>query len=372
MGQPAVELHDIVKRYGTVVALDHVTLSVEKGEFVSLLGPSGCGKTTTLRVIAGFVEPEEGEILVMGEEVSTRPPHKRDMGMVYQNYALFPHMTVFDNVAYGLYVRGIPRAHIRDRVASVLDLVQLTGMGDRYPSQLSGGQQQRVALARAIAIQPKVLLLDEPLSNLDAKLRRQMQVELRELQHRLAITTVYVTHDQEEALTLSDRIVVMHGGRVMQIGEPSVVYHHPANTFVADFIGTTNIFRGRITEADPKSGRLSFVSAGGLRLELAASGVELLRPGDVCVAIRPEQIQFTSNSEGAENLLHGVIAHVAYLGGRTSYYVDLGPRERLIVDSPNVTGAKPRQVSDRVVCRLAPEAFRLLPLDTDNLHAGTR
>jgi len=367
MAELAVELRDIVKHYGTVVALDHVTLNVEKGEFVSLLGPSGCGKTTTLRVIAGFVEPDEGEILVMGEEVSARPPHKRNMGMVYQNYALFPHMTVFENVAYGLRMRGLSRALIRERVASVLDLVQLRGMEDRYPGQLSGGQQQRVALGRAIAIQPKVLLLDEPLSNLDAKLRKQMQVELRELQRRLAITTVYVTHDQEEALTLSDRIVIMQHGHVIQIGEPSAVYHNPANTFVANFIGTTNILRGRVAETDVTPGRLSFVSAGGLHLELAAGTAQPLQTGEVCVTIRPEQIQFTSTGEGdgSSNLVHGVIAHVAYLGSRTSYYVDVASRERLVVDAPNVTGMNPGRIGDRVACRLAPEAFRLLPVDPD-------
>jgi spermidine/putrescine ABC transporter ATP-binding subunit len=365
MAEPAVELRGIVKRYGSVTALDQVTFSVEKGEFVSLLGPSGCGKTTTLRVIAGFIEPEEGEILVMGEEISAQPPNKRDMGMVYQSYALFPHMTVFDNVAYGLRMRRMPGPQVGKRVTSVLDMVQLAGMENRFPSQLSGGQQQRVALARAIAIQPKVLLLDEPLSNLDAKLRKQMQVELRELQRRLAITTVYVTHDQEEALVLSDRIVILDCGRIMQIGDPSAVYHNPASTFVADFIGTMNIFRGRISRLDEIGCQLSFITAGGLHLELAMSSAQPLQSGEVCVAIRPEQIQFMPSAFSGEtsNLIHGVVAHVAYMGGRTSYYVDVGSQERLIVDTPNVAGADSRRVGSRVVCRLVPEAVHILPSD---------
>jgi spermidine/putrescine ABC transporter ATP-binding subunit len=364
MGQLAVELRDIVKRYGAVVALDHVTLNVEEGQFVSLLGPSGCGKTTTLRVIAGFVEPEEGEILVRGEEISTCPPHKRDMGMVYQNYALFPHMTVFENVAYGLRMRGFCKSDIRDRVISVLDLVQLTGMGKRYPGQLSGGQQQRVALARAIAIRPKVLLLDEPLSNLDAKLRKQMQVELRDLQRRLGITTVYVTHDQEEALTLSDRIVVMHHGRIVQVGDPSTIYHHPANTFVANFIGTTNILRGRLSEEDSTRGRLLFISTGGLCLELPWTPTGP-RSGEVCVSIRPEEIRFISMTEDGSrsNVAHGVVTHVAYLGNRTSYYVDLASHDRLIIDAPNTAGISIRPVGDKVTCQLPPEAFRVMPVE---------
>lgn len=272
METPAVQLRSITKRFGSMVAVDRVSLDIKDGEFVSLLGPSGCGKTTTLRIIAGFIEPEEGDVLVMGEDISDRPPHKRNMGMVYQNYALFPHMTVFDNIAYGLRRRKLPMPRIREAVGRALELVQLTGLGDRYPNQLSGGQQQRVALARAVAIEPKVLLLDEPLSNLDAKLRKQMQVELRDLQRRLKITTIYVTHDQEEALVLSDRIVVMSGGRVMQVGKPGAIYHRPANTFVANFIGSINFLRGRLTKLT-NSDQIEFVSAGGARFEIGRAHV---------------------------------------------------------------------------------------------------
>ncbi len=246
MDDLAVRADAITKRFDQAVAVDHVSLDVYRGEFLSFLGPSGCGKTTTLRMIAGFEEPDAGTITVMGEDMTDRPPHKRNLGMVFQNYALFPHMTVFDNVAFGLKMRKVGSSELKRRVAQVLDLVQLTQMHQRYPRQLSGGQQQRVALARAIVIEPYVLLLDEPLSNLDAKLRKAMQTELRDLQRRLGITAIYVTHDQEEAMTVSDRIVVMDHGQIMQIGTPTEVYRKPANEFVAGFIGQVNFIRGRL------------------------------------------------------------------------------------------------------------------------------
>ncbi|MFN8590587.1 MAG: ATP-binding cassette domain-containing protein, partial [Thermomicrobiales bacterium] len=223
----AVRARGITKRYEQAVAVDDLTLEVHRGEFLTFLGPSGCGKTTTLRMIAGFVEPDEGTITIMGEDMTDRPPHKRNLGMVFQSYALFPHMTVFDNVAFGLKMRKLPGSEVKQRVEQALGLVRLGEMQRRYPRQLSGGQQQRVALARAIVIEPYLLLLDEPLSNLDAKLRKAMQVELRELQQRLGITAIYVTHDQEEAMTVSDRIAVMDRGRIVQIGTPSEVYRRP-------------------------------------------------------------------------------------------------------------------------------------------------
>ncbi|MGD0267362.1 MAG: ABC transporter ATP-binding protein [Candidatus Methylomirabilota bacterium] len=367
MPTPAVELRSIVKRFGSHVAVDHFNLTVEKGELLSLLGPSGCGKTTTLRIIAGFVEPDEGEVLVMGENISSRPPHQRDMGMVYQSYALFPHMTVFDNVAYGLRMRKMARDKIEERVASVLELVHLRQMAERHPNQLSGGQQQRVALARAIAIEPKVLLLDEPLSNLDAKLRREMQVELRDLQRRLGITTIYVTHDQEEALTLSDRIVVMNSGRVMQIGEPHAIYRHPANSFVSNFIGITNILRGRIAEVSPGGNRAVFVSEGGLRCTVVLDCAQEGLSEGVSAAIRPEQVQFRRGGDidTVENLVHGTISHVVYLGARTGYYVVLSSGERIIVDVQNVSEATARQAGDPVLCCLPPESLRLVADSAD-------
>jgi spermidine/putrescine ABC transporter ATP-binding subunit len=362
MAAPTVELRGIVKRYASQVAVAGVDLAVADGEFVSLLGPSGCGKTTTLRIIAGFIEPEEGEVRVMGEDVSSRPPHKRDMGMVYQNYALFPHMTVFDNVAYGLRMRKAPRPEIQARVSEALGLVRLEGLSGRYPGQLSGGQQQRVALARAIAIRPKVLLLDEPLSNLDAKLRKEMQVELRDLQRRLGITTLYVTHDQEEALVLSDRIVVMHEGKVMQIGEPGAIYHRPANTFVANFIGTTNVFRGRIVQRPESGGRPRFESDGGTRLELGAGALSAPFGQDLIAVIRPEQVRLGSEAADGTvaNALPGKVSHVVYLGARTMYHVDLPGGERVTADVQNPDESTAWRVGDTVPCHLPPDAFHLV------------
>ena len=244
----AVRLEGIAKRFGTALAVDDLSLDVQPGEFVCLLGPSGCGKTTTMRIIAGFVEPDAGRVLINGEDVSRRHPNRRDIGMVYQHYALFPHMTVEDNVAFGLRMRRVPGEAAAERVRRILDLVGLGGLGARRPAQLSGGQQQRVALARAMVIEPTVLLLDEPLSNLDAKLRKRMQVELKTLQRTVGITTIHVTHDQEEALTLADRVAIMHHGRLEQIGAPRDVYARPRNVFVADFLGKANFLEGEVAD----------------------------------------------------------------------------------------------------------------------------
>jgi spermidine/putrescine transport system ATP-binding protein len=242
----AVELRDVIKRFGDVVAVDHVSLRILDGEFFSLLGPSGCGKTTTLRMIAGFEQPTEGEVFIASRAVAGVPAFERNTNMVFQNYALFPHMTVAQNVAFGLEMKRVPRAEISQRVTGALEMVRLPGMEDRRPKQLSGGQQQRVALARALVNRPSVLLLDEPLGALDLKLRKEMQLELKDLQHRVGITFVYVTHDQEEALTMSDRIAVMHEGRVLQIGSPTEIYERPTCRFVADFIGETNFLDGEV------------------------------------------------------------------------------------------------------------------------------
>ncbi|HZS33453.1 MAG TPA: ABC transporter ATP-binding protein, partial [Methylomirabilota bacterium] len=235
-----LELRGIRKSFGRTVAVAGIELAVDRAELVGVLGPSGCGKTTTLRIVAGFERPDQGDVVIQGRRVTALPPHRRDIGIVFQSYALFPHMTVFQNVAYGLRVRGLPKTGIADRVADALHLVHLRELADRYPRQLSGGQQQRVALARAVVIRPTVLLLDEPLSNLDARLRQEMRGELRRLQRRLEIATVFVTHDQEEALSMADRIVVMNAGRVEQIGTAEEIYTRPRTRFVAEFIGTCN------------------------------------------------------------------------------------------------------------------------------------
>ncbi|MEM2414106.1 MAG: ABC transporter ATP-binding protein, partial [Sulfolobales archaeon] len=259
----SIELVQVSKRFGKVLAVDKVSVEIEKGEFFTFLGPSGCGKTTTLRIIAGLEIPDEGRVIMDGADITYLPPHKRDTAMVFQNYALWPHMTVFENVAYGLKVRKYPKEEIRRKVKEVLELVRLEGLEDRYPTQLSGGQQQRVALARALVVEPKALLLDEPLSNLDAKLRIEMREELKRIQKSLNITAVYVTHDQEEAMVLSDRIAVMNRGRVVQIGSPEELYGRPKTLFVATFIGKYNILEGVVREVE---GDTVSIESSGIRI----------------------------------------------------------------------------------------------------------
>jgi iron(III) transport system ATP-binding protein len=301
--------------------VDHADLTVEDGELFTLLGPSGCGKTTLLRLLAGFVEADAGEIHFGDRVVTGLPPYARNIGMVFQNYALWPHMTVHQNVAYGLKLRKIGHAEIEERVKGALDKVQLAGLGDRYPGQLSGGQQQRVALARALVLNPKILLLDEPLSNLDAKIRIQVRAEIRKLQKELGITTVYVTHDQEEALTLSDRIAVLNQGTLFQVGSPRELYERPVNRFVADFIGINNLVDGTVRTVDAAGGRLTVASVLG---ELRALPNAQLRAGDKCViCVRPENVTF-GEVAGERNAVSGTIAFAAYLGNTLRYDVDLG------------------------------------------------
>src|SRR5512145_2930129 len=302
---------------GEVIAVQDVNLEIQKGELVTLLGPSGCGKTTTLRMIAGFEFPTSGRIVLDGKEINPLPPHKRDMSMVFQSYALFPHLTVFENIAYGLNVQKLSKKTITERVGRVLDLVHLQGYGDRAPGQLSGGQQQRVALARALVMEPKVLLMDEPLSNLDAKLREVMRTEIRRIQQTLGITSVYVTHDQAEAMTLSDRIVVMHQGRIVQIGTAAEIYRRPANRFVADFIGKANFLPTRVVGTSPEGDLDLEVFGRVLRLPVPDSPSH---PGEsVTLLARPEAILVARSGDG----YRGYVCRTAYLGSVVEYDVDV-------------------------------------------------
>jgi iron(III) transport system ATP-binding protein len=326
-----VVIQEVTKRFGQVVAVDRVSLTIEPGELVTLLGPSGCGKTTILRIVAGLETATAGRVFIADADVTLLPPNARDVTMMFQSYALFPHLTVFENVAYGLRVLKTPEAEIGRAVAEVMELVGMTGMAQRSPSALSGGQQQRVALARSLVLNPQVLLFDEPLSNLDAKLRKRMREEIRLLQQRLGITAIYVTHDQAEALAISDRIVVMEKGRIAQIGSPLELYHEPANRFVAEFIGEANFLPGTIESA----------SDGSVDLRL---GPQLLRvksrlssPGPVTVLARPETIRIHEGGEG----LPGTIQKVSYLGSAADYTVETALGPILITDYDMACGVLP-------------------------------
>jgi spermidine/putrescine ABC transporter ATP-binding subunit len=317
-----VDIVGVTKRYEAVVALDSVSLQIGEGEFFGLLGPSGSGKTTLLRAIAGFVQPDAGEIRVDGEDIRGKPVHRRDIGMVFQNYALFPHMAVFDNVAFGLSVRRRPQREIRGAVERMLALVRLAGLEARRPSQLSGGQQQRVALARALVTHPRVLLLDEPLGALDKRLRQQMQIELRQIQREVGITTVFVTHDQEEALTLSDRIAIFNEGRAVQVGTPAEVYERPRTAFAAHFLGDANFFRGRLVGEEDGVGHYRLP-----RGEMIDAPAANAQPGaEAMLAVRPEKFSLTAADRPAPtgdglNRLGGTVLQAVYSGSSTTYKI---------------------------------------------------
>jgi putative spermidine/putrescine transport system ATP-binding protein len=317
-----LRLEHLGKTFGAFSAVEDLSLAVAEGELVVLLGPSGCGKTTTLRMIAGFIEATSGRIILGGRDVTYLPPYHRNAGFVFQSYALFPHLSVFENVGFGLEMRRLGQSAIKAKVEDALRLVRLETLGGRMPRQLSGGQQQRVALARALVVAPEVLLLDEPLSNLDAKLRQEVRVEIRELQRRLGLTTVMVTHDQEEALTMADRLVVMNEGRVQQIGTQRGLYEHPQNRFVAGFIGRSNFFEGEV--ATP--GR--FRTAGGLEITFAWG-----TPGRRILAVRPEKLRI--GHDAAPNRFPGVIELVTYRGSQTEYRVRLASGEAVVIDVQN-------------------------------------
>jgi putative spermidine/putrescine transport system ATP-binding protein len=318
----AVRLDGVTKKFGAVTAVADTWLKVRRGEFLTLLGPSGCGKTTLLNLIAGFIDPDAGELFIDEERVTETPPHRRSIGMVFQNYALFPHMDVADNVAFGLKMRKTPRDEVKKRVAAALDIVRLGGLGDRRPRQLSGGQQQRVALARALVIDPQVLLLDEPLSALDKNLRAEMQVELKLIQRRVGITTVFVTHDQGEALSLSDRIAVMSNGVIQQISEPGEVYRRPANSFVASFIGDINRIPGRVVARDGTRAQVQIAGGPAVLLEC-----EVAAGTDVLIFIRPESLSLEA-AGGARVVARGSINAHVYQGTHVDVHLscpEVGP-----------------------------------------------
>ena len=336
-----IELEAVSKHYGDFHAVRDFSLTIEQGELVVLLGPSGCGKTTTLRMIAGFVPVTSGRIRLGGRDVTSLPPHRRNTGLVFQGYALFPHLTAAENIAFGLQMRGLSDAVVREKVASALRLVRLDDLGDRLPRQLSGGQQQRVALARALVIEPDALLLDEPLSNLDAKLREEVRVEIRQLQRALGLTTVMVTHDQDEALAMADRLVVMSAGAIQQIGTQRDLYEHPSNRFVAGFVGRTNFLSGQLVEPGVfrSDGGLTLcydgpsAPAGGSAAAARSSGARR------ALALRPERLNLGASADPARsNRVAGTVEFVSYLGAIIEYYVRLSSGEILRVHAPN-TGA---------------------------------
>jgi putative spermidine/putrescine transport system ATP-binding protein len=345
-----LELNGVQKRFGEVAAVEDFNLAAERGEFVSFLGPSGCGKTTTLRMIAGFEQPTAGTIVVDGTDITRRPPNRRNVGMVFQSYALFPNMTVADNIGFGLKVRKTPKEKIRKKVDELLGIINLPDKGNRYPYQLSGGQQQRVALARALAIEPQVLLLDEPLSALDAKIRVVLRKEIRLIQRQLGITTVYVTHDQEEALSLSDRVVVMSDGRIEQIGSPADIYNFPATPFVASFVGTLNLLEVKVVEAG--EGR---VSIDGQEVRAAKPITEARNGATVTLALRPESIELGEG--GGSNRLKGVVEDVSFLGSIVRTRVRLGDSGATVsldtFNDPNLTAAA---IEELVTVSFPPEA----------------
>jgi spermidine/putrescine ABC transporter ATP-binding subunit len=346
-----------------VVAVSDVSLTIGAGTFFTLLGPSGSGKTTTLMMIAGFLHPTRGAIVIDGVDVTARPPQKRDLGMVFQSYAVFPHLTVFENVAFPLRVRSVPGSELRRRVAEALELVRLTGYEQRLPRQLSGGEQQRVALARALVFEPRVLLMDEPLGALDRKLRAHMQGELKRIQRHLHVTVIYVTHDQEEALTMSDRVAVMRAGRVEQAGAPSELYEAPVTSFVADFVGESNVLAG-VVVADAPPGRARVRVEGGV--ELWGIARQPMRAGAaVAAAIRPEKIEATERPAPGLNHCKGVVDDVVYVGDAMRYAVALGAAGLLSVKVQNRAGARRLVHGEPVELAWAPEDTRIFPRDDD-------
>jgi iron(III) transport system ATP-binding protein len=351
---PSLQLLNIVKTYGPTIAIDALNLSVEDGELLTLLGPSGCGKTTTLRAVAGFVTPDSGDIFIGEREITTLAPEKRGIGLVFQNYALWPHMTVFQNLAFGLGLKKMTKSQIGEKVVEGLSIVKLEKHGGRYPRQLSGGQQQRVALARALVLEPDILLLDEPLSNLDALLREQMRFEIAQLHKQYGITTIYVTHDQTEAMVISDRVAVLNKGRLMQLGTPADIYARPVNKFVAGFMGTTNFIHGEVLET---TGDFTLVRTDD-GLMLYGKGDDIAKGQSADVAVRPENIEFVSEPQGTihgdkKNMFDAKIVRATYVGEMIDYQINLG--DSLIRAKGNIR------------TKMAPDEAVKIHLDPDQL-----
>jgi spermidine/putrescine ABC transporter ATP-binding subunit len=347
----------VSKAFSGTAAVDDLSLDVREEEFVSLLGPSGCGKTTTLRMIAGLEEPSDGIIKIGGEVVNAVASYRRGVGLVFQNWALFPHKTALDNVAFGLKMRGVRREERRRRAEEYLELVHLPGYGKRMPREMSGGEQQRVALARALIVEPRVLLLDEPLSNLDLRLRQQLRAEIREIQRKLAFTAIFVTHDQTEALSMSDRVAVMNRGRIEQVGTPMEVYEHPQTKFVAEFIGETNLIQGTIVSLNGEVTRIR--TAGGLTLlagSVPSGRLELKESSRVVVVIRPDHLRVLRGADrDLGNVVRGTVYLRAYLGGQIRYYLQLSEYERLFVDDAVGRGMAEYEIGDEVRVGWRPE-----------------
>ncbi|PWE33241.1 polyamine ABC transporter ATP-binding protein [Maritimibacter sp. 55A14] len=358
----AVTLTDIVKRFGDFTAVHRMSLEIPEGSFLTLLGPSGCGKTTTLRMVAGLLDPTEGEIQIKGKHVTNVPIHKRNLGIVFQNYALFPHKTVADNVAFGLRYRDVSAEEAKRRVNEALELVQLPNVGDRYPKQLSGGQQQRIALARAIVIEPDVLLLDEPLSALDANLREDMRVELKRIQHRIGVTTIFVTHDQSEALAMSDQIVVMSDGRVEQVGPPEEVYNTPSSEFVANFLGASNILPATAGQA---SGDTLPIEVGGFgSIAIPRDRAPALNgSGKARLVVRAEKLLLTRPGDAPAGSISvdGTVETVDYQGQAVRYFVRVGDTQ---LQAINMIDGRPFNEGDSVAVSLRPRDCAALPEGT--------
>jgi spermidine/putrescine ABC transporter ATP-binding subunit len=354
-----VELYKIAKKYKNIIAVDNVSMEIKHGEFLFLLGPSGCGKTTTLRIIGGLEEPTSGIVKIKGEEVNGIAPEKRDTATVFQSWALFPHKTIYENLAFGLKMRKKPKKEIRDKVYAFLEMVNLSGFEGRYPGQLSGGQKQRVALARALVVEPAVLLLDEPLSALDLKLRQRMRFEIKRIQRKINVTTIFVTHDQTEAMAMADRIVIMNGGRIEQIGTPYEIYYEPKSKFTSDFIGETNFLEGKVLNSEGTDVDVEII--GGNRFKAVHTGNEV-PPNKVVIGIRPEHIRIYKEKPATDNnLLEGKIVDITFLGATQRFHVEYG-NTVIAVDRVGGRHAEERhKQSETIFLEMDPENCLILP-----------